>query len=156
MASGHSVEDVLLPAKLRIAAGLAAVRLRLGHDLRPAAAVPHGDAMAPPKLTGDTPGADALHPLQVHPVEPLGPEADASLLDGLDSGTSQLLHLHPPLQGDERLDPGTAALAVPHGVPVGLGALQEPLAGERLADAALRLPLGKPCVLARLLAHAPV
>src|SRR5256886_12389778 len=83
-----------------------------GH-LAAVVAVPDGDTMPPPELTRDTPVVDVLQPVQVDFVEARGHDLQQIVLDGSDSGSGEWHHLDEPLLGNERLNHGVTALAVP-------------------------------------------
>ena len=88
-------------------------------------AVPHGDLVAPPQLTGDAPVVDVLHPVQVGLGEPVGDELGFALFHHADSLFCQRLHLHEPLCGDDGLHVVVAAVAGAHVVLVILDLLQQ-------------------------------
>ena len=97
----------------------------LGHDgLAAVVAVPGGDLVAPPQLAADAPVTAALHPVDIVLGEALGHELDLALLDALDGGLGQRLHLDEPLLGDHRLNDRVAAVAGAHVVGQRLGLLQ--------------------------------
>ena len=60
--------------------------------------------VAPPQLARDAPGADVLHPVQVHAAVVLGHDPHAAVAHGVDRGRGELVHAHEPLQRDQRLD----------------------------------------------------
>src|ERR1700722_16051908 len=74
--------------------------------------MPRGYSMAPPKLPGNAPGADVVHPLEIGLRPVGGNELDAALFHGFDRGIGQRLDLHPPLRGYQRLDDGPAGGAL--------------------------------------------
>ena len=112
--------------------------------------------MAPPDLARDAPGPDVLQPVQAHACEPLGREADALLADGGDRRLDEVVHVHPPLQEHERLDPRLAARAPADRVPVGLLLLEQVALARPLEHALPGLVLGQAGELAGLLVHPPV
>ena len=83
-----------------------------GH-LAAVVAVPDGDTMPPPELARDTPVVDVLEPVQVDFVEASRHDLQQIILDGSDSGSGEWHHLDEPLFGNERLNHGVTALAVP-------------------------------------------
>ncbi len=80
-------------------------------DLAAVVAVPGGDAVAPPELTGDAPVLDALHPVEVGLVVAGRDELDFAGADDVDGRVCQGLHLDEPLLRDAGLDNGAAAVA---------------------------------------------
>ena len=86
----------------------------------------------------------------------LGVVADAPLAQRLERRLARLLHCAPPLERDERLDPGVAALTGPDGVPVALSLLELTALAQPLDDALVGLGLGKPGKLAGGLVHPAV
>ena len=103
---GDRAADRLAPA--RLTAG------QRGDDLLPVAgeAVPGGDAVAPPELARDAPGADVLHPLQVDGGGALGHDADFAVADDAGRLGREPGRIDEPLVGDERLDHDAGALRV--------------------------------------------
>src|SRR6266496_601613 len=124
------VEDVLVLPQLGGAALGARSRLGLGDRDVAVGAVPDRDAVSPPDLARDTPVADVLHPVEVDARKALGREADVAILDRRDRGPGELLHRHPPLRHDERLDAAVAAHAVADGVAVVLALLEQAVLGR--------------------------
>ncbi len=151
------VEDVRVARQLARAAGRTCGRLGLLDDGLAAAAVPHGQLVAPPQLARDAPGADVVHPVEVDALAALGVEPHAAFVDGRVGRASQLGHLAEPLQGDERLDAVAGAVAVADGVAVRpLGAEQAPL-GEVRHHQGARLVGGLAGIAwPRRVGHAPV
>ena len=92
--------------------------------------VPDRQPMPPPQLARDTPRPDVLHPLQIAPLLPLGKDPDAIRADGLDRGSGQQLHVHEPLQRDQRLDALARAVRERDVVHVGLGARYQSLLAQ--------------------------
>ena len=85
---------------------------RVDPDVGLVPAVVDRDLMPPPQLARDAPRADVVQPVQVALALALGVDADPPLLDRGDRGRGQLVHLHEPLQRDQRLDPLARALRV--------------------------------------------
>ena len=92
-------------------------------DLAAGAAVPGGDAMAPPELAGDAPVVDVGHPLVVGLGVHLGGELDGPCRvggaadggdgvggDGVAAGVGLLVDGEEPLHGEARLNHGAGAL----------------------------------------------
>src|SRR5262249_22547005 len=140
-----------------------AAALRAGREIGPRdvhtairIAVPHGDAVPPPELSGDRPVPDVLHPVVVG----LGPGArddlDPARLDRLDRRLREWLGPHVPLLRDERFDHGLAAVADADRVAVGLDALDEPQHLHVLDDPAAALEAIEARVLAGQLRHLAV
>ena len=138
------VEHVRVALELAGAALGARVRRRPGAGDVAVRAVPERLLVPPPELARDVPVRDLLERADRELVLRLGVVADAPLLQRRERRLARLLHRHPPLQRDERLDPGVAALARADRVPVVL-ALLEPVVllqpGEHgLVGLLLRLP----------------
>ena len=74
----------------------------------------------------------------------LGVVANTPLPECLDRGAGELVHAAPPLRGDQRLDPGVAALARADGVPVALALLELVVLLQPGDDALVRLLLIEP------------
>ncbi len=90
-----------------------------GH-LPAVSAVPHRDAVAPPKLAADAPVLDIFQPVVIHLGETFGHDADAPIPHRLQGGVGQRLDFDKPLGRDHRLDDLTAALRAGHVELVGL------------------------------------
>ena len=131
---------------------------RVHADVGLVAAVVDRQPVAPPQLARDAPGPDVLQPVQVAPPLALGVDPDPALGDRGVRRRGQLLHLHEPLERDQRLDPLARALRVRHLVRVRLGAVDPSLLAQRGDDRLARLErrqageapgrLGHPAVLA--------
>ena len=67
--------------------------------------------MSPPKLTGNAPVPDILHPVKVVLVKTLRHKLDLSAAHHVNSRLCKLLHLHKPLEGYSRLYGGAAPVA---------------------------------------------
>ena len=106
------------------ALGAAAGSILGNYGLAAVIAVPRGDLVAPPQLAADAPVTAALHPVDVVLGEAVGHELDLALLNALDGGLGQRLHLDEPLLGDHRLNDGVAAVAGADLMGQGLGLLQ--------------------------------
>jgi hypothetical protein len=102
-------------------------------------AVPGRDLVAPPQLARDAPRLDVAHPLEIGLFPVFRHEDGAALLDGLDGGLGQRRGVHIPLLGEPRLDRHAAAVAMGHGVGVGLDALDEVGGLEPFHDQPARL-----------------
>src|SRR5207342_3563450 len=81
---------------------------------------------------------------------------DAAVVDGGDRRRGELVHRAPPLEHDQRLDAGVAALAGWDRMTVGLLALDEPSLARPGENALARFVLSQPGELSRLRAHASV
>src|SRR4029077_11736000 len=99
----------------------------------------HGDAVTPPELSRDVPVADVLHPVLIRRAPALGHEPDLPRAVRLEGGLRERLHLHEPLIAEPRLDHRAAAVAVAHGVAVGLDLLEEPPLLEEIYDLGARV-----------------
>ncbi len=120
----------------------ARARRRIHADVGLAPAIPDRDLVAPPQLARDAPRADVVEPVEVALALALGMDADPAVLDRGDRRPGQLLHLHEPLERDQRLDPLARALRVRHLVRVGLGAVDPALFAQRGDDGVARLERG--------------
>ena len=139
------VEDVGVAREGNAGAGLR-LSLFLGGGAHGLAVgrVPDRELVPPPQLARQAPVGRLLQRLDREAVLRLGVVPHAALLQRGDGRAGGLVHAAPPLQRDERLDAGVAALARPDRVPVVL-ALDEPpallhpsehrLVGLRLARA---------------------
>ena len=105
---------------------------------------PDRDLVSPPELARHAPVRRLLERLDRESVLALGVVADAPHLQRLDRRPCELVHAAPPLQRDERLDAGVAALTRADRVAVVLPLLELPLAGQPVEDDAVRLGLGQP------------
>ena len=120
------------------------------HGLAAVVAVPGGDAVTPPQLTGDTPVAGGTHPVEVVLGEALGDKGDLTLLHCLDGGTGQRLHLDEPLLTHHRLDGLVAAVAGAHVVLQILNLFQITAGGQILQNGLTALGGGHTGVLAAI------
>ena len=150
------VEDVLVLPQLGRAALGAGSRLGLGDRDMAVGAVPDRDAMPPPDLARDAPVADVLHPVEVDARKALGREADAAVLDRRDRRSGELLHRHPPLRDDERLDAAVAAHAVADRVAVVLPLLEQAALGCPVEHAQARVLLRQSREFAGGVVHQPI
>src|SRR5690606_17503035 len=73
-------------------------------------------AMTPPQLTGDTPVADILHPVEIDILPAFGVEGHAAIADSSDCGCCQWLHRYEPLLRKPWFDGGVAAIAMAYGM----------------------------------------
>ena len=94
---------------VRVALPAGAVR-RVHADVGLVAAVIDGQPVSPPELARDAPRPDVLQPVQVAAPLALGVDPDPALGDRGVRRRGQLLHLHEPLERDQRLDPLARAL----------------------------------------------
>ena len=116
------IQHVRVAGQVRAAALFALGGILPGDiDVAALVAVPGGDLVAPPKLTGDAPVVDVLHPVGVGLGEALGDELDFALLHHAQCLLGKGLHLHEPLGGDQGLHVVVAAVAGAHVVVIGLG-----------------------------------
>ena len=115
------IEHILVLREVR-AAALGADRGRLAgaDDLAAVAAVPHGDAVPPPELTGDAPVADVFQPIIIDLRKAIGNKLRFVLHHRVDGGLGKGRHLDEPLLGDDGLHRRMAAVAVTHVVRVRL------------------------------------
>ena len=115
-------------------AGLALRGVFLGDgDVAAVGAVPGGDAVAPPELTGDAPVADVVHPVEVGLGEALRHEFDLAVLDDADGLLRERGHLHEPLFGGDGLHVAVASVAGADAVGVVLD-LDEVALGLKVRD----------------------
>ena len=120
------VEHVGLAAQGRAAAaaGRPAARSR-PRSRDPVLAVPHRQLVPPPQLATDAPGAEVLHPVDVHAAPALRREFDLAVAHDLRGRLLELVHAHEPLLADERLDGRAAAVARGDAVRVVLHLLED-------------------------------
>src|SRR5262249_32207699 len=83
--------------------------------------VPGRDPVSPPRLPGNTPVADVLHPLRELDTAMLRDEAHRALPIGPERRFGERLHLDEPLIAEPGLDYRLTPVAVTHGVTVSLG-----------------------------------
>ena len=142
------VQHVLLAAHRRAAVG-ADVEVGAGDDGFPAGvAVEGGNAVPPPKLAGNAPVVDVVHPVHIYLFQPLGQELDVAVRNSLDGRLGERGHFDKPLIARQRLDRRLAAIAAADVVRVVLD-LDEIATGlEVLDDAAARLVAVQPLVFA--------
>ena len=81
--------------------------------------------MSPPKLAADAPVPNILHPVEVHPGEPIGDYLYPPVQDNVHSRLCQALHTDEPLLAHQRLHGHGAAVTVPHGVDIRLYSLKQ-------------------------------
>ena len=142
-----SIQHVLFAGQAGAAALFALGRIFAIHvDMTALVAVPSGDLMTPPQLTGDAPVMDILHPVDIGLGKALGNELDGVVLHHADGLLSQRLHLHEPLGGDQGLHVVVAAIAGAHIVAVGHG----------LDEVALGLQIGNDGLAALVAIHAVI
>ena len=103
-------------------------------DVATLVAVPCGDLVAPPQLTGDAPVMDVLHPVDIGFGKALRYKLDGAILHHPDGLLGQRLHLHEPLGGDQGLHVVVAAVAGADVVGIGLGLDQIALLLQILDD----------------------
>ena len=112
--------------------------------------------MPPPQLAADAPVPDVLHPVLVHPCEPLRHQSNLAPLHQLQRRPRQRLHPHEPLPAHQRLHHLVAPLAMPHRVPVRLHPLQQPLPLQPFDNRLPGLEAVQARIRPRLSAHRPV
>ena len=83
-------------------------------DMAAVIAVPCGDLMTPPQLTGDTPVAAVLHPVHIDLGKTLGNETDLSFIHDFNGRFRQRFHLNEPLGTGKGFHDGAAAVAAAH------------------------------------------
>ena len=103
-------------------------------DVSALVAVPCGNLVAPPQLTGDAPIMDILHPVGIGLGKALRHKLDGAVLHHPDGLLGQRLHLHEPLGGDQGLHVVVAAVAGADVVGIGLGLDQIALLLQILDD----------------------
>ena len=84
--------------------------LAVYHDLTAVVAVVSRNPVSPPELTGNTPVADILQPVQISLVKALRHKGQISVFNSLDSRLCHFLHLYEPLLLDHGLNGGAAAV----------------------------------------------
>ena len=108
------IQHVFVLVNMRAAAVLADGDVLLFHHDRPAVfAVECGNAVPPPKLTGNAPIPDILHPVEVDFGKTRGRKGDGLFAHLFDRGLCQRFHLDEPLLGDGRFHRVMAAIAMP-------------------------------------------
>ena len=95
--------------------------------------------MSPPELSGDTPVADILQPVEIGLVKALRHEGQIAVLYRLDGGLRHLLHLYKPLLLDHGLHGRAAAVMGSHIVHMILYLYQKSLLLQLLHDGFSRL-----------------
>ena len=119
-----AVYHILFTAAMRALIGIG-----FGNDrLSAVRAVPDGDPVPPPELTGNAPIFDAFHPVVINFGKPFGREMDLVAHHRVDGGFCKRSHFYEPLFGNDGLDRAVAAVAMPHVVRVRLD-LDERAAG---------------------------
>ena len=81
------------------------------HHLSAVGAVVGGNPVSPPKLAGDTPVLDVLHPVEIGFIKTLGDKLDFAGADRLNGRFRQRLHFDKPLLGNFGLYRSAAAVA---------------------------------------------
>src|SRR5439155_17701727 len=119
------VEDIGRPRQLARAALRARIWLRLLDDDVPIRALPQRQLVAPPDLARDVPVRRVLERLDREAVLRLRVVDDAAGAQSLDRRLLQGGHRAPPLQRDQRLDPGFAALTEGDRVAIVLALLEQ-------------------------------
>ena len=79
-------------------------------------AVPDGDPMPPPELTGNAPVADIFHPAEIDFIKAGRHKRGIAVFHGFDGRFGQGFHFEEPLFGNEGFHGGAAAVAMTHGV----------------------------------------
>jgi hypothetical protein len=87
--------------------------------------IPGRNLMTPPELARHAPGLDVLHPAEEVVLAARRHENHVALAHGLDRPLGELLGIHIPLLGQERLERHAAAIAVGHAVSVRLDLLDQ-------------------------------
>ena len=147
-AAEPSIEHVFVLLQNRMSALEALFRSALGDLHMPAFfAVVSGNAMSPPKLTGNAPILDVFHPIKVDFGKTIGDKFGFFLAHGLNCGFGERLHLDEPLLGNDRLDRAVAAIAMPDVVSIILY-LDHEAARLQVGDDDLACPFArKPAIL---------
>ena len=92
----------------------------LGHnDFITIIAIPNGQAVTPPKLTGNTPVADVFHPVIIGFFKPFGNNVGLFGTNRFNGRFCQGFHFHKPLVRNPRFHGGVATIAFPNVVLVG-------------------------------------
>ena len=129
------VEYVLVLLELRASAMRATGGIFLLHYYFAAIfAVPRGDTVSPPELTGNAPVFDILHPVEICLGESLRNEPYLTLAHHFYRGGGELLHTDEPLFAHDRFDGALATVTTTHVVRIRLDLLHEPLRFEILDD----------------------
>ena len=109
-------------------------------------AMPGGNAVSPPDLAADAPVLNIVHPFEVGLFPLFGNDAGASRFHRGNGFLRQRPNLDVPLQAGIGLDNRFAAIAMPHGVVVGLNTFQKPLFFQILHHPLARLIAIQPTV----------
>ena len=111
------VEYVLILMKMRRSAMRTYFHVFIFHNCHAAVvAVPCRNAVTPPKLTGNAPVADIFQPVAVDFRKSFRNEFDFAGFYSVNGRSSQTLHLHEPLFGNERFHRCRTARAVTYGM----------------------------------------
>ena len=105
------VQHVLILTNGSAALGTGGDILARDRHLAAGVTVERGDAVTPPKLTGDTPVKDIVHPVEVILGKALGNKVDVTALHSLNGGLGKGLHLDEPLVAGHGLHSGAATVA---------------------------------------------
>ena len=151
------IEDVRVLVEIISTARRAALWIGARHQRFAAgAAVPHRDAVPQPELTRDAPGLNDLHPAQKLVGGPTRIEGERAVVDGLGRLVGHWLGIDEPLLRHARLDDRAVPLAVAEGMRMGLDALEQALALEKLDVSASRLEAVHPGPAARCIVQRAV
>ena len=98
------IQHIRIPLNIGAAALFTLASILSGYsDMSAFSASPGRNLVSPPKLTGNTPVTNILHPVQVGLGETIGNEFGLPFLDNTDRFLSQGFHLYKPLCRDDRL-----------------------------------------------------
>ncbi len=121
------IQHVRVLGQRQAAAGFASSGVNRGHGLVAAAgARPDRDAVAPPQLAADAPGADIDQPVVPRLHKVVGHDGDAAAMHGGQGHVGHRARVDEPLLADHRLDDLPAALAAGDVERVRLGLDRQP------------------------------
>ena len=80
-------------------------------DFAAVRAIPCGNLVTPPQLSGNTPIADVVHPIEIYLFKAFGDKGDLFVFDDLYSRLCKRLHFHKPLLADDGFDGAVATVA---------------------------------------------
>ena len=109
------IQHILILMNVPASAFRTGLHIHTGNCCLPAIlAIPCGNAMPPPKLTGNTPVTDVLQPIAVNLRKTIRNEPDAPILHSFDGRLCQGIHFYEPLFGNQGFDGRMTAGAMPH------------------------------------------
>ena len=151
------IQNVFVLTKVLAAALRANGHVRFGNGLFSAVvAIPTGNTVSPPKLTGNTPVFDVLHPVEIDLLKPFRYKLRLVVLHHLDSGAGEFFHFEIPLFARFGFDRRMATVANTYVVRIGFDLLDVSLRLQVLDDLLSRFFARKSLVLACVFVHEPL